>query len=703
MKVNNILRFVLLAFVLLSASFAFAAAPNITNVNPVAGSFTNNREQPVTSTIVDTNTGINAGTLRMIVNGVIHQNGLSPNVDFNSATGVFRFTPTPGQGFAEGSTVRVTIQASDNNSNTSNQDTNFVVDTIAPSKILDLTGVWDTNANVVRLDWNQPSFTNAPVSFYTVARFAQSFDDAQFDSHVLATNILDTNYTDANITTNSRYFYKVRSRDAAGNNSEPSNEARVDVNFTGGSGSGGSGGGSDDSGPQVSVLKIGDDITVEFFDKEVSVEKGSQINLPVRVINNERQGVCFEVEGDVDDEDDEEDVRVELPDSLKSRMKDRFNSFQIGRAGPFSEGDTVVCMNPGEVTAFDITVIADPEATSDEYDLTLDLEFFELFDKPSRTVGKVLEFVDSLRFEFEVEVLDEGESPDKGVDFVDSASAIYSICKEDSSTNVEIELENEGSDQDDVKLYADSVGGLLVRFDPDEIDIEDTRHVRMNIYTTPTTKAGLYKVPVYARNDLSFVKKSILVNVLECGTVPFFLVTNTGAFDVKPGKTAEVEYTIVNRGNLTQTIDIVAASDLPVEVLPSEIVLPPAATVKGVLRIATRSTDSVGPHAVELYAVNEQGDYRALTLAVNVGESIAFESKTEKAETKKVPAFLPQKVVRKKGQKLDQPPFFGLFTLGANPLVGLLVLALIVLAAVYVMKKGKEKPASFPGPKWVKR
>ncbi len=153
-----------------------------------------------------------------------------------------------------------------------------------------------------------------------------------------------------------------------------------------------------------------------------------------------------------------------------------------------------------------------------------------------------------------------------------------SVCRT-GFREISLQIKNNSGKFKRVQLQA-SNEILLPGIEPKTIGVDafETRNVIVKIFSSQNTGTGEYRVSVFATTDTEIVKEDIIVRVVDCPPAhPSFTINlqSTGCVELDKNHGTTVNYTIENRLNSVNEINIAVAGALPLNVRQAFAALEP--------------------------------------------------------------------------------------------------------------------------------
>ena len=155
-------------------------APVITITGPTGGAYLTNSKPSITWTVTDDDSGVNADSISITIDGNVITDGITKNL----ANGVYTCSYTPATALGDGAHT-IAVNAKDNDGNSAVEKTvAFTVDTVPPA--LTVTNPVDgliTNAGTVTISGTTNDSTSSPVTLTINGVDVEVSSDGKF-SHV---------------------------------------------------------------------------------------------------------------------------------------------------------------------------------------------------------------------------------------------------------------------------------------------------------------------------------------------------------------------------------------------------------------------------------------------------------------------------------------------------------------------------------------
>jgi len=198
--------------------------PSISITQP-AGPYSNSPRAQIKATISDSDSGINASSIRFSLNGTGYSLGnfSTHTLSFAGDTGILTFTPKFDYAALVSQTA--SIEANDNAGNMANASATFTTDSSSMLQISTLGA--EVSGNGIFLAWDKPGFTGADLNFYKIYRATAQIPSEAAKYAFYYASTAGTSFTDLNVLKSRTYYYYATSVDLAGNESVLSNERSI--------------------------------------------------------------------------------------------------------------------------------------------------------------------------------------------------------------------------------------------------------------------------------------------------------------------------------------------------------------------------------------------------------------------------------------------------------------------------------------------
>ncbi len=454
--------------------------------------------------------------------------------------GLLEFTPASAI-FNNGQVVDVQLDVNDFADNRSSVAWRFTIDTVAPNGITGLTAEFNNN-DAIYLEWSTPVYQGAPIEYYNVYRSLYPITSSNAGSAYATTT--DTFYLDTEIELHQRYYYRVTSVDAAGNESELSNEAYEDT---------------------FAAIILTSDYGY------VSLEPGETQGVELRLENTTSEQVNVRLEAYAD--------YAEVKPSL---------------------GKDEVWLNANEYTLFTLSILAEEDAEVGVYDVVVVFEYDGVV--ASKTIR--------------ANVLGDG-----GVDFIlPSERPVF--CNEGYTKRIAIEVVNNTLEFQEVELIGVSEP-FMPLFEPAKLrlDAGEGKMAELVIRTNSTTKAGIYDMPIFVRNERVNTERAVSFEIVDCEyTEAFSIEGPDSCYFMGKEEDLNIAFTITNQLAEKQEFTLYATGELTMGLGEREIELGPYESATKTVTIKTRDSDRNGNYDIKFYAMSTEG-YRSTGACITVGPS----------------------------------------------------------------------------------